>query len=135
MLVCNGTASRTFARSGRPPPGKEGTAIATGTVKWYDLEKGYGFVYEDGANRDVFLHSADIQEPEPKVLYEGHRVRFEVEESERGPRAVEVLVITGTERIDPALDNPIPDIKDDLERAEDGDEPAATAEQIATETE
>jgi len=69
----------------------------------------------------VFLHSADIQEAEPKVLYEGHRVSFEVEESERGPRAVEVLVITGTERIDPELDNPIPDIKDDLERAEEDD--------------
>ena len=109
-------------------PKKEGTAIATGTVKWYDLEKGYGFVYEDGANRDVFLHSADIQEPEPKVLYEGHRVQFEVEESERGPRAVEVLVVTGMERIDPELDNPIPDIKDDLERAEQVEAESAEAE-------
>jgi CspA family cold shock protein len=79
---------------------EEDTAIATGTVKWYDIEKGYGFVYEDNANRDVFLHSADIQEPEPKVLYEGHRVSFEVEDSDRGPRAVTVAVITGTERPD-----------------------------------
>lgn len=84
-----------------PSAGEEDTAIATGTVKWYDLEKGYGFVYEDAANRDVFLHSADIQEPEPKILYEGHRVSFEVEESDRGPRAVNVNVITGTERPDP----------------------------------
>ncbi len=92
-------------------------------------------MYEDGANRDVFLHSADIQEPEPKVLYEGHRVRFEVEESERGPRAVEVLVITGMERIDPELDNPIPDIKDDLERAEEEVEDAAEADDVVIDDE
>lgn len=47
----------------------------------------------------MFLHSADIQEPEPKYLWEGHRVSFEIEESERGPRAVAVKVITGTERL------------------------------------
>ncbi len=69
-------------------------------MKWYDLDKGYGFVYEDNANRDVFLHNADIQEPEPKVLYEGHRVSFEVEDSDRGPRAINVNVITGTETVD-----------------------------------
>ncbi len=96
MLACR----RWFPVGFRLTFAKEDTAIATGTVKWYDLEKGYGFVYEDNANRDVFLHSADIQEPEPKILYEGHRVSFEVEESERGPRAVEVRVITGTERPD-----------------------------------
>lgn len=96
MLACQ----RWFPVGFRLTFAKEDTAIATGTVKWYDLEKGYGFVYEDNANRDVFLHSADIQEPEPKILYEGHRVSFEVEESERGPRAVDVRVITGTERPD-----------------------------------
>ncbi|HAZ63635.1 MAG TPA: hypothetical protein DCZ72_08520 [Armatimonadetes bacterium] len=74
--------------------------MATGTVKWYDTEKGYGFVYEDNANRDVFLHSADIDEPEPKTLYEGHRVRFEVEDSDRGPRATNVTVLTGTETVE-----------------------------------
>ena len=89
---------------------EEGTAIATGTIKWYDIEKGYGFVYEDTKNRDVFLHSADVEEPEPKVLYEGHRVRFEVEDSERGPRAVNVVVITGTETVDADDDSELEEV-------------------------
>ena len=100
---------------------EEGTAIATGTVKWYDTEKGYGFVYEDNANRDVFLHSADIQEAEPKALYEGHRVRFDVEDSERGPRATNVFVITGTETADADDEGVAADPVDAIE-ADDSDD-------------
>lgn len=66
----------------------------------------------------MFLHSADIQEPEPKVLYEGHRVSFEVEESERGPRAVTVNVLTGTETCDEPMD---PELEEELNGDNDGD--------------
>ena len=60
-----------------------------GTVKWFNAEKGYGFVTrEDGS--DVFVHFSAIQGDGYKTLEEGQGVTFEVEQSDRGPQAVNV---------------------------------------------
>ncbi len=61
-----------------------------GTVKWLNAEKGYGFVTrEDGS--DAFVHFSAIQGDGYKTLEEGQNVTFDVEESDRGPQAVNVV--------------------------------------------
>lgn len=61
-----------------------------GTVKWFNAEKGYGFIErEDGG--DVFVHYSAIQADGFKTLNEGDRVSFDVVESDRGPQAENVV--------------------------------------------
>ncbi len=58
-----------------------------GTIKWYNARKGYGFIQgEDG--KDVFVHRSAV--PPGTFLNEGDRVEFDVESSERGPKAINV---------------------------------------------
>ncbi|KRN21471.1 MAG: cold-shock protein [Lactobacillus sp.] len=60
-----------------------------GTVKWFNADKGYGFITgEDG--KDVFVHFSAIQGDGYKTLDEGQAVSFEVEQSDRGPQAANV---------------------------------------------
>ena len=60
-----------------------------GTVKWFNAEKGFGFIEVEGGN-DVFVHFSAIQGDGYKSLEEGQRVEFEVEEGNRGPQATNV---------------------------------------------
>ena len=63
--------------------------MAEGTVKWFSERKGYGFIeQEDG--EDLFVHHSAINMPGFRTLVEGERVSFEVEESDRGPKAKNV---------------------------------------------
>lgn len=64
--------------------------MENGTVKWFNAEKGYGFVTrEDGS--DVFVHFSAIQSDGFKTLEEGQKVEFGVEEGSRGPQATNVV--------------------------------------------
>lgn len=67
--------------------------MATGTVKWFSAEKGYGFIEREDGD-DVFVHFSAIQTDGFKTLEEGQKVEFEIAESERGPQAVSVTVAT-----------------------------------------
>ena len=60
-----------------------------GTVKWFDAKKGFGFVSNESLG-DVFCHFSTIHKNGFKNLYEGEKVRFEVEESDRGLRTLKV---------------------------------------------
>ena len=61
-----------------------------GTVKWFNESKGFGFITkEDGG--DVFVHYSSIQGSGFKTLAEGDKVSFEVEQGEKGPKAVNVV--------------------------------------------
>ncbi|MFD2169633.1 cold-shock protein CspD [Tumebacillus lipolyticus] len=60
-----------------------------GTVKWFNAEKGYGFITVEGGD-DVFVHFSAIQEDGFKTLEEGQRVSFEIVEGNRGPQAANV---------------------------------------------
>ncbi len=60
-----------------------------GTVKWFNAEKGFGFIEREGAD-DVFVHFSAIQEDGFKSLEEGQEVNFEIEEGSRGPQAANV---------------------------------------------
>lgn len=62
----------------------------TGTVKWFNGSKGYGFITRDDGEKDVFVHFSAIQGEGYRNLDEGQRVEFEVEDSPKGPQAANV---------------------------------------------
>lgn len=64
--------------------------MQTGTVKWFNAEKGYGFIAMEGGN-DVFVHFSAISGDGFKTLEEGQRVEFNVVEGSRGPQAENVV--------------------------------------------
>lgn len=64
----------------------------TGTVKWFDAGKGYGFVARDGGS-DVFVHQSAIQAEGYRSLAEGQRVEFEVEQGPKGAKASNVVAL------------------------------------------
>jgi cold shock protein len=61
-------------------------AVATGTVKWFNNEKGYGFIARDGGS-DVFVHHSAIEMNGYRSLTEGQRVEFEVASGDKGDQA------------------------------------------------
>lgn len=63
-----------------------------GKVKWFNAEKGYGFIERDDGG-DVFVHFSAIQEDGFKALEEGQAVEFDIVEGERGPQAANVVKI------------------------------------------
>ncbi|NIN65657.1 MAG: cold shock domain-containing protein [Anaerolineae bacterium] len=69
--------------------GRDGSRL-TGTVKWFDQLKGFGFISREDGRGEVFVHRSDIKHVGVRVLYEGERVEFEVQRDPRGERAVHV---------------------------------------------
>ena len=65
--------------------------MKNGTVKWFNSEKGFGFITSEEGN-DVFVHFSQINKEGFKTLEEGERVSFEVVDGEKGPQAVNVTV-------------------------------------------
>jgi len=63
---------------------------ATGTVKWFNEEKGFGFITQDDADDDVFAHFSAIQSDGFRTLIEGEAVSFDVEQGQKGPQAVNI---------------------------------------------
>ena len=68
------------------------TFMIEGTVKWFNESKGFGFLSREGGP-DVFVHHSEIRAEGYRTLNEGDRVRFEVVDSPKGPRAANVTVI------------------------------------------
>ncbi|AEF26208.1 cold shock protein [Streptococcus parauberis] len=64
--------------------------MAQGTVKWFNAEKGFGFISTENG-QDVFAHFSAIQSNGFKSLDEGQKVEFDVEEGQRGPQAVNIV--------------------------------------------
>ncbi len=64
--------------------------MKTGTVKWFNADRGYGFIEVEG-EKDVFVHFSAIQEEGFKTLEDGQQVQFKVVEGDRGPQADEVV--------------------------------------------
>jgi len=65
--------------------------MASGTVKWFDDSKGFGFIETDGGE-DAFVHYSAIAGEGCKTLAEGAKVEFDIEQDAKGPRAVNVVV-------------------------------------------
>jgi cold shock protein len=69
--------------------------MATGTVKWFDEKKGYGFIAPEGGEKDVFVHHSQIAGDGFKTLQEGAKVEFETREGQKGPEATNVTLVGG----------------------------------------
>ena len=67
--------------------------MATGTVKWFSDEKGYGFITPDEGSKDLFVHHSSIAGDGFKSLAEGARVQFEQREGAKGPEATDVALV------------------------------------------
>ena len=63
--------------------------MANGTVKWFNADKGFGFIISE-EGKDLFAHFSSIQSDGFKSLDEGQKVEFDVEEGQRGPQAVNI---------------------------------------------
>ena len=67
--------------------------MAQGSVKWFNAEKGFGFIAPDGGGADVFVHYSAIQSDGYRTLDEGQRVEFEITQGQKGPQADQVRAI------------------------------------------
>ncbi|MCP3802335.1 MULTISPECIES: cold-shock protein [unclassified Allokutzneria] len=67
--------------------------MATGVVKWFNAEKGFGFLTPDGGGADVFAHYSAIEGNGYKSLDEGQKVEFEIGQGQKGPQANNIRVI------------------------------------------
>ncbi|MEU0785078.1 cold-shock protein [Streptomyces sp. NPDC006173] len=65
--------------------------MATGVVKWFNSEKGFGFIQQDDGGPDVFVHFSAIQATGFKELAEGAKVKYDVNQGPKGPQAEQVV--------------------------------------------
>jgi cold shock protein len=72
---------------------KEVSIMATGTVKWFNDAKGYGFIQPDEGGKDLFVHHSAIEGTGYKSLAEGAKVSYEAREGQKGPEAASVTPI------------------------------------------
>ena len=67
--------------------------MATGTVKWFSSEKGYGFITPEDGSKDLFVHFSAIQSDGYRTLNEGQKVEYEATQGQKGPQASNVRII------------------------------------------
>ncbi|MET7388151.1 cold-shock protein [Streptomyces mirabilis] len=65
--------------------------MASGTVKWFNAEKGFGFIEQDGGGPDVFAHYSNISGNGYRELNEGEHVTFDVTQGQKGPQAENIV--------------------------------------------
>lgn len=69
--------------------------MATGTVKWFNTKKGYGFIAPDDGSKDVFVHVTEVQNSGMTGLSEGQRVNFDIVDDVKGLKAVGISAADG----------------------------------------
>ncbi len=66
--------------------------MATGTVKWFNPTKGYGFITPDDGGKDAFVHVSEVEKAGIAHLSEGQKVNFEILDEDKGPKAIDLSV-------------------------------------------
>ena len=79
-----------MARAVRAPNPVEGEHVTQGVVKWFNAEKGFGFIAPEDGSADVFVHYTEIQGSGFRTLEENQKVEFEIGHSPKGPQATGV---------------------------------------------
>jgi len=82
-----------FAPSAKPTQKDyelEEASVATGTVKWFSDQKGYGFITPDDGSKDLFVHHSNIQGEGFHTLQDGQKVEFDTAQGQKGPEATQV---------------------------------------------
>ncbi|NQT01529.1 MAG: cold shock domain-containing protein [Planctomycetes bacterium] len=74
-----------------PFTGRRSTKVSSGTVKWFNGKKGFGFIQPDDSSEDLFVHHSEIKTEGYATLDEGQRVEFEIGEGKKGPCATNVI--------------------------------------------
>ena len=74
--------------------------MATGTVKWFNNAKGYGFILSESGGGDLFVHYSSIQMAGYKTLRAGQQVEFDVQEGPKGPHAINIRFAEGEAEVD-----------------------------------
>ncbi|AIR01790.1 cold-shock protein [Pluralibacter gergoviae] len=69
------------------------TTKMTGLVKWFNADKGFGFITPEDGSKDVFVHFSAIQSDDFRTLHENQKVEFAVENGAKGPSAVNVVAL------------------------------------------
>jgi CspA family cold shock protein len=98
LTVDTSTASQEPPRRPRPerpafPPADRPTAEELGTVKWYNANKGFGFIGPDHGGKDIFVHASALDRSGIMSLAEGQRVAVDVADGQKGPEAVGLRLI------------------------------------------
>jgi cold shock protein len=76
-----------------PAEGRRGSHVATGTVKWFSSEKGFGFITPDDGSADVFVHFSAISGEGYRNLDENQKVEYDVTQGQKGPQAANVRAV------------------------------------------
>ena len=71
--------------------------MSTGKVKWYNARKGFGFIEQESGDKDIFVHASAVKSAGLRRLQEDHKVSFDVEDSPKGPNAINIKVVEEAE--------------------------------------
>ena len=94
MRYCGSERGRNLCVTGSPPRGTTGEEeLETGTVKWFNDKKGYGFIVPDSGGKDLFVHHSNIQMDGYRSLQEGQKVEYEAAQGPKGPEATNVKAV------------------------------------------
>jgi cold shock protein len=94
LSVDTSTASQEQPRRPRPyQPSDQSAVEEIGTVKWYNRDKGFGFIVRDRGGKDVFVHASALNRVGLTELSEGQRVAVDMIEGDKGPEAVSIRLI------------------------------------------
>ena len=111
--------------------------MASGSVKWFDSKKGFGFIEAAELERDVFVHHSGIAGDGYRHLKEGDKVDFDIEQTDKGPQAVNVRLTEDSAQQDPVQEDSaqVDSAQEDPAQVDSAQEDSAQSDSSATDAE